>query len=137
MTQLDKKNKGCSDPQSPRSAMPLGSSKNLGGSLSFEEEILTDAEENKREIAFIREQLPVELKEKYTDEQLSFMIDAICTYIYTSGVLESNSDEVDIDMEAASNFVCNEAKEEGEGPFDPEEVFFVVEADLDFQEQNV
>lgn len=103
---------------------------------SFDEELLMDDEENRREIAFIREQLPADLKEKYSDDQLLFMIDAIGTYFYTSGVLESNSDEVDIDMEAVSNFVCNEAKEEGEGPFDPEDVFFVVEADLDFQEQN-
>jgi hypothetical protein len=103
---------------------------------SFDEELLMDDEENRREIAFIREQLPADLKEKYSDDQLLFMIDAVGTYFYTSGVLESNSDEVDIDMEAVSNFVCNEAKEEGEGPFDPEDVFFVVEADLDFQEQN-
>jgi hypothetical protein len=95
-----------------------------------------DEEENKREIVFIRKQLPADLKDKFSDEQLLFIIDAIGTYFYTSGVLESDSDEVDIDMEAVSNFVCNEAKEEGEGPFDPEEVFFVVEADLDFQEQN-
>ncbi len=103
---------------------------------SLEEELLMDDEENKREIVFIRKQLPADLKDKFSDEQLLFIIDAIGTYFYTSGVLESDSDEVDIDMEAVSNFVCNEAKEEGEGPFDPEEVFFVVEADLDFQEQN-
>ena len=102
---------------------------------SFEEELLQDEQENRREIAFIREQLPADLKQKFSDEQLLFMIDAIGTYFYTSGVLESDSEEVDIDMEAVSDFVCNEAKEEGEGPFDPEEVFFVVEADLDFQEQ--
>ena len=104
---------------------------------SLDEELLMDEQENKREIAFIREHLPADLKEQYSDEQLLFIIDAIGTYFYTSGVLESTSDEVDIDMEAVSAFVCNEAKEEGEGPFDAQEVFFVVEADLDFQEQSV
>lgn len=104
---------------------------------SFDEELLRDEEENKREIAFIREQLPTDLKEKFRDADLLFIIDAIGTYFYTSGILESDSDEVDIDMEAVSDFVCNEAKEEGEGPFEPQEIFFVVEADLDFQEQEV
>lgn len=104
---------------------------------SFDEELLRDEEENKREIAFIREQLPTDLKEKFTDKDLLFIIDAIGTYFYTSGILESSDDEVDIDMEAVSDFVCNEAKEEGEGPFNPQEVFFVVEADLDFQEQEI
>ena len=116
---------GRSDPQPP----------NLGG--SFDDELLQDEQENRREIAFIRKHLPADLKDKFSDDQLLFMLDAIGTYFYTSGVLESTSDEVDIDMEAVSAFVCNEAKEEGEGPFDAQEVFFVVEADLDFQEQNV
>ncbi len=103
---------------------------------SFDEELLMDEEENKREISFIRKQIPVDMKEKFTDEQLLFIIDAIGTYFYTSGVLDSDDEEVDIDMEAVSQFVCSEAEEEGEGPFDPHEIFFIVEADLDFQEHN-
>jgi aspartate/tyrosine/aromatic aminotransferase len=103
---------------------------------SFEEELLQDEEENRRELEYMREQLPTDLKQKYSDDDLLFIIDAIGTYFYTSGILESNSDEVDIDMETVSDFVCNKAKEEGIGPFKPEEVFFVVEADLDFQEQE-
>ncbi len=103
---------------------------------SLDEELLRDEEENRREIVFIREQLPGELKDKFSDDELLFMIDAIGTYFYTSGILESNDEEIDIDMEAVSDFVCNEAKEEGEGPFDSQDVFFVVQADLDFQEQN-
>ncbi|MCR5818453.1 MAG: hypothetical protein K6F89_05090 [Prevotella sp.] len=103
---------------------------------SLEEELRMDEEEGRREIAFIRSQLSSELKEKFTDDELMFMIDAICTYFYTSGVLESNDEEVDIDLETVADFVCNEAKEEGEGPFDPQDVFFVVQADLDFQEEN-
>ncbi len=104
---------------------------------TLEEELRMDEEEGRREIAFIRSQLSSELKEKFTDDELMFMIDAICTYFYTSGVLESNDEEVDIDLETVADFVCNEAKEEGEGPFDPQDVFFVVQADLDFQEENV
>ena len=103
---------------------------------TLEEELRMDEEEGRREIAFIRSQLSSELKEKFTDEELMFMIDAICTYFYTSGVLESNDEEVDIDLETVADFVCNEAKEEGEGPFDPQDVFFVVQADLDYQEEN-
>ena len=103
---------------------------------TLEEELRMDEEEGRREIAFIRSQLSSELKEKFTDDELLFMIDAICTYFYTSGVLESNDEEVDIDLETVADFVCNEAKDEGEGPFDPQDVFFVVQADLDFQEEN-
>jgi aspartate/tyrosine/aromatic aminotransferase len=103
---------------------------------SLDEELLHDEEENRREIAFIRGQLANDLKEKFTDDELQFIIDAIGTYFYTSGILETADDEVEIDLDTISEFVCNEAKEEGEGPFESEDVFFVVQADLDFQEQN-
>lgn len=104
---------------------------------SLDEELRIDEEETRRELAFIRSQLSSELKEKFSDDELIFMVDAICTYFYTSGVLDSDDDEVDIDVETVADFVCKEAEEEGEGPFDPQDVFFVVQADLDFQEQNV
>lgn len=103
---------------------------------SLDEELLKDEEENRREIAFIREQLPSDLKGLFSDEQLQFIIDAIGTYFYESGILETNDDEVDVDLEVIAQFVCKEAKEEGEGSFDPQDVYWVVEADLDFQEEE-
>ena len=116
---------------------------------SLDEELLKDEEENRREIAFIREQLPSDLKGLFSDEQLQFIIDAIGTYFYesgktvldmeinqVSGILETNDDEVDVDLEVIAQFVCKEAKEEGEGSFDPQDVYWVVEADLDFQEEE-
>jgi len=103
---------------------------------SIDEELLNDEVENQREIAYIRERLSFDLKEKFTDDQLLFMINAIGSYFYTSGILESDDEEVDIDLEVIADYVCKEAKEENEGPFDPDDVFFVVQADLDFQEDN-
>jgi hypothetical protein len=104
--------------------------------MSLEEDLLNDERENRRERAFIREQLSAELKEKFSDQQLQFIIDAIATYFVESGVLDGDEDEVDVDLEEIAAFVCKEAEEEGEGPFDPQDVFFVVQGDLDFQEQN-
>ena len=54
---------------------------------SIDEELLLDEQENEREIAFIREQLPQDLKEKYSDERLQWMLDTIVEYYYTSGLL--------------------------------------------------
>jgi len=103
---------------------------------SIEDEILMDMEETKREIAFIREQLPQDLKEKYDDELLAWMLDAIVGYYVDSGVLDSDDEEVDIDMELVAQHVCSLAAKEGRGALEPQDVFFVVEADLDFQEQE-
>ena len=105
---------------------------------SFEEEIRLDEEENRRELAFIRTQLPTDLKKYYSDKDILYMMDLIVDYYYSSGILETDAEEVDIDLEAIAEHVCKRAMEEGfSSSFNPEEVFFIVQADLDFQEQNL
>ena len=105
---------------------------------SFDEEIRLDEEENRRELAYIRTQLPSTIKKFYSDKDILYMMDLIVDYYYTSGILESDDEEVDIDLEAIAEYVCKRAKDEGfSSSFNPDEVFFIVQADLDFQEQNV
>jgi len=106
---------------------------------SIDEELLLDEEDDRRERAFIREQLPQELKEKYSDEQLQWMLDTIVSYYCESGILEDtiDDDEVDIDLEQVAQYVCQQATADGMAPLDAQEVRFVVEADLDYQEQNL
>ena len=105
---------------------------------SIDEEIRLDEEENRRELAFIRTQLPPSIKKFYSDKDILWMMDVIVDYYFDSGILESNEEEVDIDLEAVAEHVCKRAKDEGFcSSFNPEEVFFIVQADLDFQEQNL
>ena len=105
---------------------------------SLDELIRQDEEENQQELAFIRTQIPAEMKQYYSDSDILYVLDAIVDYYYTSGILESEDEEVDIDLEAIAEYVCKRAKDEGFcSSFNPEEVFFIVQADLDFQEQNV
>ena len=67
---------------------------------SFEDELRMDEEENRREIAFIRERLPQELKTYFSEDDLYYLMDAIVDYYYDSGILESTADELDIDLRA-------------------------------------
>ena len=103
----------------------------------LDELIRMDEEENRQELAFIRGQIPSEMKKFYSDEDILYMMDAIVDYYYSSGILEGNDDEVDIDMEKVAEYVCQQAKKDDVGTFDPQDVFFVVQADLDFQEQTL
>ena len=104
----------------------------------IDEEIRLDEEENRRELEFIRARLPQDFKKFYGDKDILWMMDAIVEYYYTSGILESNEEEIDIDLEAIAEYVCKKAKDEGySSSYNPEEVFFIVQADLDFQEQNL
>ncbi|MBQ9667471.1 MAG: hypothetical protein IJV45_01815 [Prevotella sp.] len=104
---------------------------------SIDDELLLDEQENRREIAFIRRQLPSELKERWTDDDLQWMLDTIVDYYVESGVLDTDADEVDIDLELAAQHVCRQAEAEHRPALEAQDVFFVVEADLDFQEQNL
>lgn len=103
---------------------------------SFEEELRLDDEENRREMAFIRERLPQELKSRFSDDDLYYFMDAIVDYYYESGILESTDEEIDIDLQQVADAITRQAKQDKQGNFDPEEVYYVVEADMDFQEQN-
>jgi hypothetical protein len=51
--------------------------------------------------------------------------------------LESTAEEVDIDLQAVANAICEQALRDKQGRFNPEEVVYVVEADMDFQEQSL
>ena len=80
---------------------------------SIDEELRLDEEENRRELAFIRERIPFDAKKHYSDETILYMMDLIVDYYYTSGILENNEEEIDIDLEEVANHVCQKAKEEG------------------------
>lgn len=106
---------------------------------AIDDEILKGAEEDARELAFIREQLPQELKDRFSDDDLYYILDAIIDYYTENHVFDVAADEdgyINIDLEAAADYVVKQAKKEGMGDFKAEEVFFVAQADLDFSESE-
>ncbi|MBO5187392.1 MAG: hypothetical protein J6B91_10215 [Prevotella sp.] len=103
----------------------------------IEEELRMDDEENAREAEFILNNLPSEIKDKFSTDDILYMMDAIVEYYYTSGVLDGNGDSdgyIDIDLQKVAEYVCKKAEEDKRGIYDPNEIFFVAQADLDFQE---
>lgn len=101
----------------------------------FDEELRQDAEENAREAEYIMEQLPTELKEKFSTADLLYFMDHIVDYYFSSGALDAEPDSdgyVDIDMQKVAEYVCLKSKEEKHGDYDPADLLFVVQADMDF-----
>lgn len=106
----------------------------------IDDELRIDAEENAREMQYIRENLPAELKEKFSDADILYIMDATVDYYLASGVLDAQPDKdgfIDIDLQKVADSVCQQAREESHADYDPDEVFFIVQADLDFQEQSL
>ena len=52
--------------------------------------------------------------------------------------MTGNEEEIEIDMELVADYVCKVAKETNVSQsFDPADIVLMVQADLDFQEQNL
>ena len=52
---------------------------------SLEQELLQDAEDDARTVEFIKNYLPQEVKDKFTDEELYYFLDVIVEYYANSG----------------------------------------------------
>ncbi len=104
---------------------------------SIDEEIRRDTEEDVREAEFILHQLPSDLQDRYSKEEILNLMNLIVEYYFDNGIFDSDDDEVEIDLEKTADAVCKKAKEYGLGDYKADEVFFVVQADLDYQEQTL
>lgn len=102
---------------------------------SLEQELLQSAEDDARTIAFIRNYLPQELKERFTDEELYYFLDVIVDYYATSGVLDAAPDKdgyINIDMDKVVDYVVKQAAKDKMGTYDPEEVLWVVQGEMEY-----
>ena len=86
--------------------------------------------DDEKTIAYIRERLPQELKEKFSEDEFYYFLDTIYDYYDKSGILDNNNDYVDIDIDDIARFIAKEAKKNNIGEYDPEELFFIIEGEL-------
>ena len=86
--------------------------------------------DDEKTIQYIRERLPQELKEKFSDDEFYYVLDTIYDYYDKSGILDSNDEYIDIDIEKIAEFVAKEAKKNKIGEYDPQELYFIIEGEL-------
>jgi hypothetical protein len=81
-------------------------------------------------IKFIRNQIPQELKEKFSDDDLNYLIDLIYEFYEDKGFLDDDDTEVDIDLDELTAYVVKQSKKDKVGVYTEEEVKFVVDAEI-------
>lgn len=99
------------------------------------DEYINEDIDDEKTVEYIKNALPVELKEKYSDDTLYYILDVINDYFTTSGVLDQEADEdgfVDIDNDALVAYIIKEAKRDEIGNFPAEEILLIVEAEADY-----
>lgn len=85
-------------------------------------------------ILFIRNQLPQEMKEKFSDDDLNYIIDLIYEFYENKGFLKDDDIEVEVDLDELTEFVIKNAKKDKVGSYKEEEIQFIVDAEIAYCE---
>lgn len=102
---------------------------------TFEEDLLRDAEDDRQTVEYIKNYLPQELKDRFSDDELYYFIDVIGEYYVDLLDKHSGSEEdIDIDVEEVAKYVARQAKKDKIGEFDPEDLRWVVDGELEYGE---
>ena len=99
------------------------------------DDFLLDDADDEKTIEYIKNYLPQELKDKFPDDTLYYFLDLIDEFYVESGILDVEPDDegyVNIDLEQVADYIVKEAKKDEMGEFDPEEILFVVQGEMEY-----
>ena len=105
--------------------------------MAQEDEFLMDDLDDEKTIEFIKNYLPQDLKDKFSDDEFYYFLDLIDEYYVDSGILDSQADAdgyVDIDLDKIVDFIVKEARKDKMGEYNPEDILFVVQGELEYTE---
>ena len=94
------------------------------------DELLYDEDDS---VKFIQNYLPQELKGKFSNDDINYIVDLIYDFYECNGMLDDDGDdEIEIDEEEVVNYVIKNAQKDGVGKFEPEEITFIVQGELEY-----
>lgn len=99
------------------------------------DEFMMEDLDDEKTIEFIKNYLPQDLKDKFSDDELYYFLDVISDYYTTSGCLDVQPDKdgyIDIDLDKIVDYVVKEAKNDKIGDYDPEDILFVVQGEMEY-----
>ena len=105
--------------------------------MGLEDDFLKDDIDDEKTIEYIKNYLPQELKEKFSDDELYYFLDLIDEYYSESGVLDAKPDAdgfIDIDLEKIVGYIIKEAHKDEMGEYDSDEILFIVQAEMEYTE---
>lgn len=105
--------------------------------MGLEEDFLLADADDEKTIEFIKNYLPQELKEKFSDDELYYFLDLIDEYYSESGILDVEPDEegcVEVDLGQIVDYIIKEAHKDEMGDYDPEEILFIVQGEMEYTE---
>jgi len=74
--------------------------------------------------------LPQEMKEKFSDDDLDYIIDLIYEFYDNKGFLNDDDTVVEVDLDELTEFVIKNAKKDQVGVYKEDEIKFIVDAEI-------
>lgn len=96
---------------------------------------MKDDVDDEKTIAYIKNYLPQDLKEKFSDDEFYYFLDLLDEYYAESGILDAQPDEdgyIDIDLEKIVDYIVKEAHKDGMGEYEPDDILFVVQGEMEY-----
>ena len=100
--------------------------------MSEKDDFIYDEDES---VAFIQNYLPQDLKGKFSNDDINYIVDLIYEYYESKGFLNDGADQnasIDIDEEELIQFVVKNAQKDGVGKFEAEDITFIVQGELEY-----
>lgn len=88
-------------------------------------------------VKFIQNYLPQELKGKFSNDEINYVIDIIYEFYEDKGLLNENSSDdeiIDIDEDELTEFVLKNTKKDKLKEFTAEEITFIIQGELAYCE---
>lgn len=105
--------------------------------MGLEDDFLQSDADDEKTIEYIRNYLPQELKEKFSEDEFYYFIDLIGEYYSQSGILDAQPDAdgyIEIDLGKIVDYIVKEAYKDEMGQYDPEEILFIVQGEMEYTE---
>ena len=103
--------------------------------MGLEDDFLKQDVDDEKTIAYIKNYLPQDLKEKFSDDEFYYFLDLLDEYYAESGILDAQPDEdgyIDIDLEKIVDYIVKEARKDGMGEYEPDDILFVVQGEMEY-----
>ena len=101
--------------------------------MSEKEDLLAYDEEDS--VKFIQNYLPQEMKGKFSDTDIYYVVDLMYEFYDSKGYMDDESEddtEVEIDEDEMAAYVADHAKKEGMDKFSVEEITFIIQGELEY-----
>lgn len=101
--------------------------------MSEENEMIYDEDDS---VKFIRNYLPSHLKDKFSDDEINYIVDLVYEFYDTKGYFDDVQDDddaqIEIDEDELITFVIKNAQKNEVGKFEPDEIAFIVQGELEY-----